>query len=164
MTDQPAMRSRKPRADAIRNRERVLEAAKAVFSQGGPAASLEAVAKQAGVGIVEDPASGAANGLIGAYIALSEPAGSLARGYRGLTMLESGEAKSITELAAREKIDNSYMCRMLNLSTLTPDFVAAILDETLPSHLTVHELAISPPVLWEEQRARICVVGEELQD
>lgn len=51
MTDQPAMRSRKPRADAIRNRERVLEAAKAVFSQGGPAASLEAVAKQAGVGI-----------------------------------------------------------------------------------------------------------------
>lgn len=51
MTDHPAMRSRKPRADAIRNRERVLEAAKAVFSQGGPEASLEAVAKRAGVGI-----------------------------------------------------------------------------------------------------------------
>jgi hypothetical protein len=47
------------------------------------------------------------------------------------------------------------MCRMLNLSTLTPDFVAAILDETLPSHITVHELAISPPVLWDEQRERI---------
>jgi AcrR family transcriptional regulator len=42
---------RKPRADAIRNRERVLEAAKAVFSAGGPDASLEAVAKRAGVGI-----------------------------------------------------------------------------------------------------------------
>ena len=42
---------RKPRADAIRNRERVLEAAKAVFSAGGPEASLEAVARQAGVGI-----------------------------------------------------------------------------------------------------------------
>src|SRR6202166_1252380 len=42
---------RKPRADAIRNRERVLEAAKAVFSAGGPEASLEAVAKTAGVGI-----------------------------------------------------------------------------------------------------------------
>lgn len=35
----------------------------------------------AGVGIVEDPASGAANGLIAAYIGLSEPEGSLARGY-----------------------------------------------------------------------------------
>jgi AcrR family transcriptional regulator len=42
---------RKPRADAARNRERVLEAAKAVFSAGGPEASLEAVARTAGVGI-----------------------------------------------------------------------------------------------------------------
>jgi AcrR family transcriptional regulator len=51
MTAQPAATVRKPRADAIRNRERVLEAAKAVFSAGGPDASLEAVARQAGVGI-----------------------------------------------------------------------------------------------------------------
>ncbi len=43
--------ARKPRVDAVRNRERVLEAAKAVFSTGGPEASLEAVARQAGVGI-----------------------------------------------------------------------------------------------------------------
>jgi AcrR family transcriptional regulator len=43
--------SRKPRADAVRNRELVLEAAKAVFSAGGAEASLEAVARTAGVGI-----------------------------------------------------------------------------------------------------------------
>jgi len=43
--------TRKPRADAVRNRERVLEAAKAVFSAGGPEASLEVVARAAGVGI-----------------------------------------------------------------------------------------------------------------
>src|SRR6266567_5311651 len=42
---------RKPRVDAVRNRERVLEAAKAVFSAGGADASLEAVARRAGVGI-----------------------------------------------------------------------------------------------------------------
>ena len=78
-------------------------------------------------------------------------------------MLESGEARSITELAAREKIDNSYMCRMLNLTKLAPDIVAAILDETLPQHVTVHELAISPPAVWEEQRERIGTVGEELR-
>jgi len=35
----------------VRNRERVLEAAKAVFSAGGSEASLEAVARHAGVGI-----------------------------------------------------------------------------------------------------------------
>ena len=51
MTARPAEIVRKPRADAIRNRERVLEAAKAVFSAGGADASLEAVAKRAGVGI-----------------------------------------------------------------------------------------------------------------
>jgi AcrR family transcriptional regulator len=51
MADRTPETVRKPRADAVRNRERVLEAAKAVFSAGGPDASLEAVAKRAGVGI-----------------------------------------------------------------------------------------------------------------
>jgi AcrR family transcriptional regulator len=51
MADRTATIVRKPRADAVRNRERVLEAAKAVFSAGGPDASLEAVARRAGVGI-----------------------------------------------------------------------------------------------------------------
>jgi AcrR family transcriptional regulator len=51
MANPSAATVRRPRADAVRNRERVLEAAKAVFSAGGPEASLEAVAKRAGVGI-----------------------------------------------------------------------------------------------------------------
>jgi AcrR family transcriptional regulator len=51
MRHQSVVTGRKPRADALRNRDRVLEAAKAVFSAGGPDASLEAVAKRAGVGI-----------------------------------------------------------------------------------------------------------------
>jgi AcrR family transcriptional regulator len=51
LADQPPIGKRKPRADAIRNRERVLESAKAVFNQDGPEASLEAVSKHAGVGI-----------------------------------------------------------------------------------------------------------------
>jgi AcrR family transcriptional regulator len=42
---------RKPRADSIRNRERLLEAAAQIFSAGGQQASLEAVARRAGVGI-----------------------------------------------------------------------------------------------------------------
>ena len=47
----PAKPARKPRVDSVRNRERVLEAAKAVFAASGPAGSLEAVARQAGVGV-----------------------------------------------------------------------------------------------------------------
>jgi AcrR family transcriptional regulator len=43
--------TRRPRSDSIRNRESLIEAAAAVFAAGGPDASLEAVAKRAGVGI-----------------------------------------------------------------------------------------------------------------
>src|SRR3954449_1708164 len=51
MADRSAKIVRKPRADAVRNRDRLLVAAKAVFSAGGSDASLEAVARRAGVGI-----------------------------------------------------------------------------------------------------------------
>ena len=45
---QPAQR--KPRMDAQRNRERILEVAKDAFARSGAATSLDDIAKQAGVG------------------------------------------------------------------------------------------------------------------
>ncbi|GGE45049.1 TetR family transcriptional regulator [Primorskyibacter flagellatus] len=44
-------RARKPRADALKNRALLIDAAKEVLGKGGPNASLEAVAQRAGVGI-----------------------------------------------------------------------------------------------------------------
>ena len=44
-------RVRKPRADALRNRDRLLEAAKASFAGAGADISLEEIARRAGVGI-----------------------------------------------------------------------------------------------------------------
>jgi AcrR family transcriptional regulator len=41
---------RKPRTDALRNRERILEVAKGAFTRHGADASLDEIAKQAGVG------------------------------------------------------------------------------------------------------------------
>jgi hypothetical protein len=70
-------------------------------------------------------------------------------------MLESGEVKSMKEIARREGVDDSYVSRMVNLTTLAPDIVAATLDETLPSEITLFELAAGTPVVWEEQRVRI---------
>lgn len=49
--DHAGATARRVRSDALRNRERLLAAAKAVFSAGGPEASLEAVARRAGLGI-----------------------------------------------------------------------------------------------------------------
>lgn len=79
----------------------------------------------------------------------------LARGHRWLAMLESGEVKSLRELA---RIDSSYVSRMDNLTMLAPDIVAAILDDRLPANLTLFDLAVDPPALWEEQRGRIEMV------
>ena len=51
MPRKPFKRSeRKPRADAQRNRERILEVAKTAFTRLGADASLDDIAKQAGVG------------------------------------------------------------------------------------------------------------------
>jgi hypothetical protein len=61
----------------------------------------------------------------------------------------------LTEIAKREGLDNSYVSRMVNLTTLAPDIVEAILDDTLPDNITLLELAADPPVLWGEQRGRI---------
>ena len=83
----------------------------------------------------------------------------LARGHRWLAMLESGEAEGLTEVAEREGMDRAYVSRMVNLTTLAPDIVAAILDETLPSEVTLFDLASGTPLLWDEQRAQIWSVS-----
>lgn len=44
----------------------------------------------------------------------------VARAHRWQRILESGECASITELAAAEKIDRSYLCRVLRLTLLAP--------------------------------------------
>lgn len=46
----PPPPARKPRADAQRNRERILEVAKAAFMERGAQASLDDIARQAGIG------------------------------------------------------------------------------------------------------------------
>jgi len=48
-----------------------------------------------------------------------------------------------------------YVSRMVNLTTLAPDIIDAILLNELPDHLTLFDIAVDPPALWNEQRARI---------
>lgn len=76
----------------------------------------------------------------------------LVRGHRWLAMLESGEVKTMRELAVREGVDNSYVSRMVNLTLLPPWTVRAILDDTLGENISLFDLAVEPPVVWAEQR------------
>lgn len=49
--DQAQEKIRKPRADSLRNREQLLSAAKAAFTEAGTDIALEEIARRAGVGI-----------------------------------------------------------------------------------------------------------------
>lgn len=80
----------------------------------------------------------------------------LARGYQWLGLLESGKAKNLSEVAEQVGMDRAYVSRMVNLTTLAPDIVAAILDESLPNHVTLFDLASGTPLLWDEQRELLC--------
>jgi hypothetical protein len=71
------------------------------------------------------------------------------------------QGENLTEIAALEGVDNSYVSRMVNLTTLAPDIVEAIMEDALPDHLTLFDLAVDPPALWEEQRGRITAYFEE---
>ncbi len=44
---------------------------------------------------------------------------------------------------------------MVNLTTLAPDIVATVLNETLPPNLTLLDLAVDPQALSEVQTPRI---------
>ena len=52
----------------------------------------------------------------------------LARAFRWRRMLESGVVSTVGEIATREKINKSYVSRILRLTLLAPQTVEAILD------------------------------------
>ena len=41
---------------------------------------------------------------------------------------------------------------MVNLTSLAPDIVEAILDDQIPDHVTLFDLAVNPMKLWCDQR------------
>jgi hypothetical protein len=50
----------------------------------------------------------------------------LGRAHRWRRQIESGRAKSITDLAEQEGVTDAYVCRLLPLTCLAPDIVEAI--------------------------------------
>ncbi len=77
----------------------------------------------------------------------------IARGYRWHRLLSSGAYTSIDELAAAEKIDGSYVSRVLRLAYLSPTIVESILAGRHPPQLTAKDLLKPFPMDWRGQRA-----------
>ena len=77
----------------------------------------------------------------------------LIRAHRWRRRIESGQAKSITDLAEQEDVTDAYVCRVLPLTCLAPDIVEAILDGRQPKGLRLAEMLGNSPLAWKEQRA-----------
>lgn|ERR1700738_2403751 len=76
----------------------------------------------------------------------------VARGFRWREMLEQGTHATITDLARAERIDHSYVGRLLRLTLLAPDIVEAILDGRQSETVSIAALSHAFPLCWKAQR------------
>jgi hypothetical protein len=79
----------------------------------------------------------------------------LVRAHRWRRRIESGQAKSITDLAEQERVTDAYVCRLLPLTCLAPDIVEAILDGRQPKGLRIAEVLGNGPLIWNAERERL---------
>jgi len=79
----------------------------------------------------------------------------VARAFRWRKLLETGVYGTIEEIAKAEKINPSYVSRVLRLTLLAPAIVESILDGRQPAEMTLAVLMEPFPVGWNEQRRTI---------
>jgi hypothetical protein len=81
----------------------------------------------------------------------------LARAFRWRSLIETGVHGTIGETAAAEKVNASYVSRVLRLALLSPDIVEGILNGDAPE-ITLSRVLRPFPADWRQQR-----VGESLR-
>jgi hypothetical protein len=79
----------------------------------------------------------------------------IARAFRWRKLLETEVYATIEAIAAAEKINASYVGRILRLTLLAPDIVEAILGGRQPTDLQLEDLLRAFPIEWWKQRAEI---------
>jgi hypothetical protein len=75
----------------------------------------------------------------------------MARAFRWRKLIETGVCATVTEIAAAERINTSYVSRVLRLTLLAPEIVEAILDGRQGAELTLAALMRPLAVRWQEQ-------------
>jgi hypothetical protein len=79
------------------------------------------------------------------------------RAHRWRQMLESGEYTSSAELAKAEKINDSYLGRILRLTLLAPDIIEAIVSGRQPGTLQLDDLLRPLPADWSQQHSELSI-------
>jgi hypothetical protein len=77
----------------------------------------------------------------------------IARAFRWRELLGDGSYGTITELAAAECIDHSYVGRIMRLTLFAPDIVEAIVACRPSEAIILTNLMQAVPLQWEKQRA-----------
>ena len=76
----------------------------------------------------------------------------LIKAHRWRRRIESGTAKSVTDLAEQEEVTVAYVTKLLAVTCLAPDITAAILDGRQPRGLSTNVMLKAVPESWKEQR------------
>jgi hypothetical protein len=76
----------------------------------------------------------------------------ISRAFRWQKMLETGQFATIKEIAKVEKINASYVSRVLRLTLLAPDFVQALLHGRQNPTMSLHDVMTPFPIEWDRQR------------
>ena len=79
----------------------------------------------------------------------------MARAFRWREMLESGTCATIAEIAATEKISETYIGRVLRLTLLAPEIVEAIIEGRQPSDFTLAMLMRPSTTSWAAQATQL---------
>jgi hypothetical protein len=73
--------------------------------------------------------------------------------FRWKSQLDAGLYTTISDLAAAEKLNTSYVSHQLRLTLLAPDLVEAILDGRQTPASQLQPLMRDMPVDWRQQKA-----------
>ena len=79
----------------------------------------------------------------------------LARAFRWRSLMETGVYATVGEIAEAERVNDSYVSRVLRLTLLSPEIVEAILDGRPCEGVTLERLMKPFPILWKGQQLEL---------
>jgi len=79
----------------------------------------------------------------------------IARAFRWQRMLENGRYATVKEIAKAERINPSYVSRVLRLTLLAPTMVEAVLDGRANAAPTLAQAMAPFPIEWSKQKGAL---------
>lgn len=82
------------------------------------------------------------------------------RAHRWRELLETGQYGTAADLAKAERVNDSYLSRVLRLTLLAPDILEGILNGRQARSMELKTLMQRLPLFWEQQRKLLGFAGK----